>query len=229
MMEDWTAYVADDAGKFGAFAAGVVLAGGRSRRMGASKAELRIGGEPLLCRIVSRIRRATPEVLVVGPPELGQLVPDVRVLSDLHPGLGPIAGIEAALSAISADAAFIVACDMPFINPRLISGMLKYAQDHPDADAIALERRPEPSVHRLEPLHAVYLRSCLPAIARHIWSGNYALFQLFTDLKVQQFPTAAARKLDPDGLSTLNANSPEEWAEVLTLAGSRLPPLDQTH
>src|SRR5271165_3930423 len=143
MVDDWAAYVADDAGKYDTFAAGVILAGGRSRRMGASKAELQIGGEPLICRIASRIRRAVAGVLVVGPPELGRLVPDVRVLSALHPGLGPIAGIEAALCAISADAAFIVACDMPFINPWLISGMLKYAQDHPDADVVALGRRPE--------------------------------------------------------------------------------------
>ncbi len=191
--------------------------------MGSPKAALQIGGESLLRRVAARLRLAVPKVLVVGPPELSLLVPDLTILPDLHPGIGPLAGIETALRAATSELLAVVACDMPFVSPELVKGILQYALDHPDADVVALSGD-RSSAEQLQPLHAVYRRSCLPAVTRHVASGNYALFQLFRDLRVQRFPPNMATELDPSGLSALNANSPQEWADALALASSALPP-----
>src|SRR5579859_5479057 len=79
-------------------ATGVVLAGGASRRMGRDKAALVLDGEPLLARVVSRLREAVDRVIVIGPPDRAAIVPsDVSVFLDLEPGLGPLGGIYSAL------------------------------------------------------------------------------------------------------------------------------------
>ncbi|PWT73388.1 MAG: hypothetical protein C5B60_08260 [Chloroflexi bacterium] len=198
-------------------AAGVILAGGQSRRMGQPKARLAIGGEPLLRRVSRRLLLAVPQVVVVGPPELSELVPDLVVVQDLHPRMGPLAGIEAGLLSVTDELIFVVACDMPFINPGLVRAMLEYAQSDPEADIVALPSPKGSGEAMMEHLHAAYRRSCLPAVTRSVAGGSYALHQLFSQLRVRTFPETLARQLDPAGRSTLNANSPDDWERVLEL------------
>jgi molybdopterin-guanine dinucleotide biosynthesis protein A len=209
-----------------ASATGVVLAGGRSRRMGESKAALIIAGEPLLWRVTHRLQAALSPVLVVGPPELTLLVPGVRILSDLHPGIGPLAGLEAALLAVTTELAFVVACDMPCIEPKLIRAMVEFASSSPEADVVALARQNSESgvdgresIESIEYLHAVYRSTCLPVISRQIAAEHYALHQLFAELCVRMFPPELTAQLDPHRISTLNANTPKEWVEAKRLAG----------
>jgi molybdopterin-guanine dinucleotide biosynthesis protein A len=177
--------------------------------MGQSKAALMMGGEPLLSRITSRLLLAIPEVLVVGPRELAELVPGVKIIPDLHPGLGPLGGIEAALLAMTSELAFVTACDMPFLNSHLVTAMLDYAAA--DADVVALAR----DGLRMEHLHAVYRRAtCLGPISDLIAADDYALHHLFARLRVRVFPADIAAEIDPDGLSTRNINTPTEWLDA---------------
>ena len=192
---------------------GVVLAGGRSARMGTSKAALEIGGEPLLLRVVGRLRRALPEVVVVGPPVLEALVPGVRVVPDLRPGLGPLSGLEAALGAIASQLAFVVACDMPFISPELVRHLTRLAEQSPDADVVALR-----TVRGTEYLHAVYTATCLPPIREQLAAGERSAGALLARLRVREVDESEAARFDPRGLSAFNANTPEEWAWALALA-----------
>jgi molybdopterin-guanine dinucleotide biosynthesis protein A len=198
-------------------AVGVVLAGGQSRRMGQPKAALAIGGEPLLRRVARLLLLAVPKVVVVGPPELSELVPDLAVLQDLHPRIGPLAGIETGLLSVTTELIFVVACDMPFINPDLVRSMLEYAQGAPEADVVALPSQKGAREGMMEHLHAVYRGSCLPAVTRAADGDSYALHDLFSQLRVYAFPEALARQLDPSGRSTWNANSPADWERVLEL------------
>jgi len=185
--------------------------------MGQPKAALAIGGEPLLRRVARLLLLAVPEVVVVGPPELSQLVPDLAVLPDLHPRIGPLAGIETGLLTMTTELIFVVACDMPFVNPDLVRSMLEYAQGAPEADVVALSSQERGGEGMMEHLHAVYRRSCLPVVTRTAAGGRYALHDLFSQLRVYTFPEALTRQLDPSGLSTLNANSPADWEHVLEL------------
>jgi molybdenum cofactor guanylyltransferase len=192
---------------------GVVLAGGRSARMGTSKAALEIGGGPLLRRVVERLRRALPEVIVVGPPELAPLVPGVRLVPDLRPGLGPLSGLEAAFAAIASPHAFVVACDMPFVSPALVRHLTRLAEQSPDADVTALR-----TARGTEYLHAVYTATCLPLIRQQLAAGEWSAGALLARLRVREIDEAEAQPFDPPGLSAFNANTPEEWERVLALA-----------
>jgi molybdopterin-guanine dinucleotide biosynthesis protein A len=196
-------------------ATGVVLAGGQSRRMGQSKAALMISGEPLLRRITARLHSVVPEVLVIGPAELGELIPGVNLVPDLHPGVGPLGGIEAALLAMTGELAFVTACDMPFLNPNLVAAMLDYfPAANSEADIVALARA---GAH-LEHLHAVYRRAtCLGPISDLITEHDYALHHLFSRLHVEVFPSDIAARIDPRGLSTRNINTPTEWLDAIAL------------
>jgi molybdopterin-guanine dinucleotide biosynthesis protein A len=186
--------------------------------MGQPKARLAIGGEPLLRRVARRLLQAVPQVVVVGPPELSELVPDLVVVQDLHPRIGPLAGIEAGLLSVTDELIFVVACDMPFINPGLVRAMLEDAQADPEADVVALPSRKRAGGGAMEHLHAAYRRSCLAVVTRSVDGGSYALHQLFSQLRVHTFPQTLARQLDPAGRSTLNANSPADWERFLEFA-----------
>ena len=192
---------------------GVVLAGGHSSRMGRSKAHLPIAGEPLLRRVVRRLRTALSDVLVVGPPELASLVPEVAVIPDTRPGMGPLAGLEAALSAIAARDAFVVACDMPFVAPPLVAAMATQALAAPEYDVVALR-----SAHGLEHLHAVYAPTCLASVTDALDRGDRSLHSLLARLRTLEISPAEASSYDPAGLSAFNANAPDEWTRALTLA-----------
>lgn len=196
---------------------GVVLAGGMSQRMGRSKAALLIGGEPLVRRVVRRLRLSVPHVVVVGPDELAALVPDTRIVQDvpLHRGQGPLAGLEAALNAIETPYACVVACDMPFVAPALVRAMVALAGADPSDDALVLRTR-----HGLEPLHAMYSRACLPIVTRQLDAGERSLQRLLSHLRVGEVPAELVNRYDPNGHSAFNANSPEEWEYALALAGA---------
>lgn len=193
--------------------AGVVLAGGRSSRMGREKAALPIDGEPLLARVVGRVREALGEVLVVGPESLAVLVPGVRVVPDCEPGIGPLGGLATALSVVETSRIFLVACDMPFLAPPLAHAMAQLAVEPPPVDALLL-RGPR----GLEYLHAIYATSCLPAVERVLVSEDRSMRGLVAALRVREVPADWAAAFDPRGLSTFNANTPETWKQALVLA-----------
>jgi molybdopterin-guanine dinucleotide biosynthesis protein A len=199
-------------------AAGAVLAGGASRRMGQDKAALLLDGEPLLARVVRRLRAVTPEVLVVGPTERRSLVPtDVPVVPDDRPGLGPLGAIATALRASAASAVVVVACDMPFVRPELVRYLLDLAEAG-DA-AVVVPRSPRGT----EPLHAVYRRECLPVADALLEAGDLAVAALYARVRTRLVAPAEWAPYDPLGLSVFNANSPAEWerAQALVADGGR--------
>jgi len=193
--------------------AGVVLAGGKSARMGMEKAALRIGDERLLARIVRRLRLALPEVYVVGPPHLATLIPGTAVIPDETPHIGPLGGLSTALAHAPRQHIFVVGCDMPFVEPALVCAMARYAARYPDADVVAL-RTPG----GLEPLHAVYAQTCASALHERLTATDgSSLSALLERLRVKELPANMVARDDPSGHSTFNANSPEDWREALAI------------
>jgi molybdopterin-guanine dinucleotide biosynthesis protein A len=219
MAEEPAMVSADEAPLVGVL--GVALAGGASRRMGRDKTALLIGGQPLLRRSVARLRLALAEVIVVGSPALAPLIPETRIVADDWPGRGPLGALTTALRTLDEGAvgegagwALLVACDMPFTQPALLRAMARLALTTPEAQAVAL-RGPR----GLEPLHAVYASACLPlALARLSTGGDASLQGLLATLRVCEVAPEDARRLDPLGRSTFNANTPEDWRRALALA-----------
>ncbi|HEV8192792.1 MAG TPA: molybdenum cofactor guanylyltransferase [Ktedonobacterales bacterium] len=196
---------------------GVVLAGGRSQRMGDDKAALTIGGEPLLRRVVRRLEAALPHVLVIGPETLQPLAPHARVVPDGTPGRGPLGGIVTAFAIFPTRLLFVVACDMPFVQPALVRELVRVAVETPDVDVVTLR-----SQRGFEPLHAVYRPSSLPAMHTRLASGDGALHSLLQQLRVREVPRGELAHFDPAGLSAFNANTPDEWQRALELAAGEI-------
>jgi molybdenum cofactor guanylyltransferase len=193
--------------------AGVVLAGGKSARMGSEKAALRIGDETLLARIVRRLHLALPEIYIVGPPHLAALTPGTPVIPDETPGIGPLGGLSTALAHASSQHIFLMGSDMPFVEPALVRAMARYAERYPGADVVAL-RTPR----GLEPLHAIYAQACASAARERLAAADgTSLSALLERLNVKELPASIVARHDPSGRSTFNANSPEDWREALAI------------
>lgn len=181
--------------------------------MGENKAAMVFAGETLLRRAVGRLAAAVDETLVVGPETLQPLVPDVRVVPDLVPGVGPLGGLYTALRSTTSARVFLVACDMPFVQPGLVRAMLAASVANQGAEAVILGDQ-----GRVQPLHAVYTRACLPAVERSLSSDDHSLRSLLSRLSVLTMDAETVRREDPHGISAINVNTPEDWQAALRLA-----------
>src|SRR5229473_2461422 len=103
----------------------IILAGGKSSRMGRPKAWLPFHGQPLLARVLDRLAPLFEERVVVRAP--GQELPDVeaRFVEDEELGLGPVAGLAVGLAAVTRPLAFVVSCDAPFIDPKVVASLVE--------------------------------------------------------------------------------------------------------
>src|SRR5258706_2784379 len=114
---DRVAVKIEDMGPERALVTGVVLAGGASARMGRSKAALELHGEPLLRRVVRRLRLALPQVLVVSPTDLAALVLVTTVVPGLTPAGRPPGGLRPGVRAVSTLWGVVLTCLSPFLSP----------------------------------------------------------------------------------------------------------------
>ncbi len=155
--------------------AGVVLAGGRSSRMGTPKAALEWHGSTLLRRTVGILARATggPVVVVRAPgQDLPELPPDVEVVDDPREGKGPVQGLAAGLGALidRADVAFVSSTDMPFLHPAFVRRVLRAVHEGADVGLPVARGYPQP-------LAAAY-RTKLAPVAERLVAGGPAAARL---------------------------------------------------
>jgi molybdopterin-guanine dinucleotide biosynthesis protein A len=155
----------------------LVLAGGMSRRMGRPKAWLEVGDTKLLHWMVARLSPAFSDVIVsfAEPEQLEEHVP-YRLVFDRRLDAGPLAGLEAGLSAAREEVMFAVACDMPYVTLE-VAEMAVAAARTSDAAIPRVGDRPEP-------VCAAYRRSALPTITSALDSGDLKLTNLAERLDV---------------------------------------------
>jgi molybdopterin-guanine dinucleotide biosynthesis protein A len=191
---------------------GIVLAGGRSRRLGTDKAGLTFEGRLLLETVIERLSGVCSEVIVAsGRSAEGRKTPrPVRFVADLTPGRGPLAGVQAGLAAATAEFALVVACDMPFLNPHLLSYMASLPRRYQ-----ALVPR---AAGRWHPAHAIYARSCLPVIEELLAKRNSSMRELLSRLDVRELSEEELRRYDPEGLSLFNVNEPQDLERARALS-----------
>jgi molybdenum cofactor guanylyltransferase len=196
-------------------AAGIVLAGGRSSRMGRPKAALEWHGSTLLRRVSGVVGRAVggPVIVVRAPgQELPPLPADVRVVEDAREGRGPLQGLAAGLAAArdEADAAFASSTDVPLLHPRFVRHVVDALDD--DVDVVLPEVGGFP-----QPLAAVYRTELADVVERLIAEDRMRPAFLFEACRVRRLdadalladPALAA--LDPGLDSVLNLNEPGDY------------------
>jgi molybdopterin-guanine dinucleotide biosynthesis protein A len=193
---------------------GIVLAGGQSRRLGRDKAVEPVQGQPLIQRVVERVRQVSREtVIVVADQDRGDALPldkEARIALDIYPGKGSLGGIFSGLSAAQEAWGVVVACDMPFLNLDLLRYMASLREEV-DAVVPVLEGRPEPT-------HSLYSKACLPHIEARLKANDLKISGFFDEVRVKYVPEEDVARFDPDYLSFFNINSPADLDKALALA-----------
>jgi molybdenum cofactor guanylyltransferase len=182
---------------------GVILAGGKSSRMGQNKALLSLGGMRLIERVVGVLRQVFSELLLVTNTAESYADLGLPMVADVFPDKGSLGGIYSAIHAASTPFSFVVACDMPFLQAPVIRYLLAQIAD---CDVVI------PDVHgELQPLHAVYSKACLPAILRRLEANRLKIVGFLPEVRVRTVQEDELQPLDPDGLAFQNLNTPEEF------------------
>lgn len=188
---------------------GVVLVGGKSRRYGRNKALEIFQGERLIDRQVRKVQALFPEVLVITNEPERYLHLEVTILRDVIPGLGPLGGIYTGLLFAQGESVFVTACDMPFLQPAVVKHMVQLSRDY---DVVVPEKK-----EGLEPLHAIYSARCLPHIKRMLDLGKFQVISFFPAVKVCRLSQEEIVRLDPQGLSFFNINTPSDMDKAREL------------
>jgi molybdenum cofactor guanylyltransferase len=187
--------------------AGVILAGGKSLRFGSNKAFADINGRPLIERVISGLKPVFDELIIItnSPEEYAFLGLPMR--EDLIKGLGPIGGIYTGLEEIQSSRGFFVACDMPFLNNDLIRRLVELSEGF---EAVV------PKIDwKMEPLHAVYSKACIPVIKELIEAGECMINRFFQRIRVRFLNEDEIKIYDPQLRSFYNINRPEELKALL--------------
>ena len=191
---------------------GVILAGGKSQRMGADKRQVSIHGKPLLDRVLSVFLDLFPEVLLVLAEEDLQK-PDerIKIVTDIVPGCAAVGGLYSGLWHARYPRIFAAACDMPFLDPAVVTYCVQAA---PEADVVLPHLE-----HGLQPLHAVYSKKCAPFLKDMIDAKDFCLQHLADQrgLNVHRLSEPEMTRLNPRLLSFLNLNSPGDVEFARTL------------
>ena len=196
---------------------GVLLAGGNSRRMGEDKRYLVVGEQTLLERGLAVLRSIFQEVLVVIAQDSLPLKVAVRVVRDLVPDCGSLGGLYTGLTQATTPYIFVVACDMPFLDPAVIT---QFTSRRASADIVIAKL-----AARLHPMHALYGKGCLPVLEQMIRARQLKIQEMLShaSLHVRYVTDADLLTIDPSGRSFQNVNTPADL-EVARSLLSQLPP-----
>jgi len=212
-------------------ASAIILAGGKSRRMGRDKAFIEFQGAPLIASVIAHVQQVCAEVLVVANDHDAYARFGLPIVSDVFPNKGSLGGIYSGLLAAREEYALAVACDMPFLNQALLRYLITLA---PQADIVvphAIDpsgnvahngkrpRRDETLAKSrdLHPMHAVYSKKCLAPIRARLLADDLRLISFFDDVTVRIVEPVEIERFDPQHLSFFNANTPDDFALALSL------------
>lgn len=204
---------------------GIVLAGGRSTRMGVDKARVDWQGTPLAAHVAALVRAAVPgPVVVVGAPgqELPPLPGGVETVADATEGHGPLEGLHAGLVALEgrAETAFATGVDGALLRPALIdllAGVLGRSGAQAAVPCLAADRRPLPAVYRVD---------LAPIVRALLDRGERRLRGLLEVVDVAAVPEQELRRVDPRLVSLAPMNTPDELEAALRAAEAPRAPVD---
>lgn len=196
--------------------AGVVLCGGKSTRMGSSKALLPFGPETMLQRVVRLLTDVVSPIVVVAAVDqpLPELPPEVIVTRDEQAGRGPLEGLRAGLKALPTDieTAYVTSCDVPLLEPAFVREMLDFANGF-DIAVMDIDGFPHP-------LSAVYRRAVLPHVEDLLAANQLRPVFLFDRVKTRRVRPDEITA-DPQLRTLRNLNTRDEYEQALADAGVR--------
>jgi molybdopterin-guanine dinucleotide biosynthesis protein A len=194
---------------------GIILCGGRSTRMGTSKALLPFGAETMLQRVCRLLATVVSPIVIVAAAEqsLPDLPADVIVTRDEQEGRGPLEGLRAGLKALpeTVESAYVTSCDVPLLVPDFARHMIDLLTDH-DIAVMEIDGFPHP-------LSAVYRRGTLPHVEALLAQNRLRPVFLFEAVSTRRVRPAEMTSADPELLTLRNLNTQEDYLEALAIAG----------
>jgi len=179
--------------------------------MGRDKALLPLGGMPLIEHVLRRVEGLGDEVLITTNRPEDYAFLGMRLVEDRRPGTGALHGLLTALEAARGARVLLVGCDMPFVNRSLLEHMLAISTDA----EVVIPRRGG----KLQPLHAIYSKTCAEPVSQALEAGEKRMISFFPRIQARIVEQDTLDQYDPDGLSFFNVNTPEELAQAERLLG----------
>lgn len=188
----------------------VIIAGGKSSRMGRDKALLQIGGRTMIEQIVAQTADlGGDQIVITNTPERYKYL-GLPTFPDVLPDKGALGGLYTAIHYAAQPYALTLACDMPFVNVPLLQRMLALAADF---DAVI------PRVNgEAEPFRAVYSKACLGPIRRALEAGQMRVISFFGEVRLRWLEEDEIDQFDPQRRSFFNVNTPEDLAKAQAMA-----------
>jgi len=199
---------------FGRFSmTSIILAGGKSSRLGRDKALQSIGDKSLIQWVIDRLVILSSEIIVVTAH--GESIPcysavRIKTVADIYPSKSPLVGIYSGLIASASQRAIVVGCDMPFLSVGLLEYM---AQICSSFDVVIPQIK-----DKLEPLCAVYSKNCVASIRWLLEQNELRISKLFNLVKAKYVGKHEIDRFDPEHLSFFNINSGADLASAKKLA-----------
>ena len=185
----------------------IILAGGRSSRMGTPKAMLPFDGEPLIAHIVRSFASTFDDIVIVAAPQ--QELPSLRarIVHDEVAYQGPVGGIVYGLQAAEGELGFVTSCDSAFVNTSLVTHLLSSAHGFD----VVVPRWDD----RFQPLLSVYRKTVLPFLESQLARGELRPVYLFDRVRTRVVEEEEIRRFDPEGTSFFNMNTPADYESAL--------------
>ena len=214
---------------------GVILAGGKSRRMGENKALMQLGDDSLIGHVIRRLSLVTTELLLItnSPAEYAHL--GVPMHGDVIPGTGALGGIYTGVMYASHDAVLCVACDSPFLEPNLLIYLASVLEEYDAVIPYTYSSKQTPFCRNkgigvtnpaygdntqttLQTLCAAYSKRCLPIIAAMLEESELRVHALAKRAQIQRVSPEVWQAFDAEGMSFFNINTLEDFekAKILT-------------
>lgn len=187
----------------------ILLAGGKSSRMGQNKSFVLLDGQPLIEMVLQKIMPlfSLPPLLVTNSHELYSYL-GVEMVGDIILEKGPLGGIHAGLTCSQTEYNFIFGCDMPFIQANLI----RYMMDSLQGEDVLM-----PCYNGTQPLHSIYARRCLPFIEESLQQGNQKIIAFLPNIKVRYLTAEEIMKIAGFEQSFININNHQELEQARLL------------
>ncbi len=198
---------------------GVILAGGKSRRMGQNKALLQLGDEPIIGHVIRRMRLVTDELLLITNNHAEYTHLGLPMHSDRVPDAGALGGIYTGLMHASHEVILCVACDSPFLQPKLLTYLVSVLGEDDAVMPYTQSSRQTPLCRNiiLQTLCAVYAKKCLPIIESMLQESELRVHALQERAHIQCIPPEVWQQFDPEGMSFFNINTPDDFERAKKL------------
>ncbi|HIE25836.1 TPA: molybdenum cofactor guanylyltransferase [Candidatus Poribacteria bacterium] len=218
---------------------GVILAGGKSRRMGYNKALLRIGNQTIIQRVLASLKQVTSSQLIITNFQKDYEFLNIPMQPDILPGKGAFGGIYTGLSVSETSYCLVVACDMPFLNVHFLRYMTQIVKEPASSSDLRSNEVKRQALNEAkgydivipkhskgyEPLCAIYAKSCLPHIEKFLQANRLKIIDIFPRVRVRYINESEIKSYveypdedgDAEGFMFFNINTQEDYQHALQL------------